>query len=91
MGTEPSTGLIVYIGTNSAGQQEGPGDSERPPVVVPVGLASREEQVLVRGGVKIGNVLCDIEGSLKHRRCSAFPCGPALTLCRWVGGGCPGR
>lgn len=47
MGTEPSTGLIVYTGTNSAGQQEGPGDSERPPGVLPVGLASRDEQVLV--------------------------------------------
>lgn len=91
MGTEPSTGLIVYTGTNSAGQQEGPGDSERPPGVLPVGLASRDEQVLVRGGVNIGNVLCEMEGSLKHRRCSAFPCGLALALCRWVGGGCSGR
>lgn len=47
-------------------------DLERPPLEMPVGLASRDEQRSIKGGVDFGNIQCEAEESLKHQRCSTF-------------------
>ena len=74
MGTEPSTRLGVYTGADSTGQQEAPGTWKGLPWRCPLDWP----QEMGRGwsGVELTlETQCEAEESLKHQRCSAFPCG----------------